>query len=158
MKEITDILMGYDEKNKIYDISFDENGDFLTTTNLSMALKLSLFTDARALDSEIRIEENRRGWWGNSILSLNSDLGSKLWLVSQEKATIEVRNLSLAYINQSIDWMYDEGYADKIEAIYTDIKNGSFFCTIRVIKNGSLAATIDIKFYEGIKEDFNLII
>ena len=69
--------------------SFDlviENGDFKNEEGFDTAIWVSLFTDARASESQVLIPENRRGWLGNLVSDVEErQLGSFLWLVEQRK-------------------------------------------------------------------------
>ena len=66
MKNV-DIALDRNPDTGLFDISFDENGDFKLVDSLDTSLKLSLFTDQRADKSEVQAAERRRGHWGDNF-------------------------------------------------------------------------------------------
>jgi phage gp46-like protein len=84
--------------------------DLAGGADLETATLLSLFTDARAADDD-RLPgslDDRRGWWA-------APLGSRLWLLSREVATNEVRLRAEDYCREALQWMLDDGVADQID-------------------------------------------
>jgi phage gp46-like protein len=78
--------------------------------DLETAVLISLFSDARAADDD-RLPgsaDDKRGWWGGLI-------GSKLWLLTREKTTNDVRLRARDYAREALDWMLQERVADQIE-------------------------------------------
>ena len=91
------------------DIGF-VNGDIETTRDLETAVLLSIFCERRADSSEVPIAKYRRGWVGNILMFDSLDeMGSKLWLLSQARAT--ANNLSRAekFIAEALEWMIKTG-------------------------------------------------
>lgn len=64
-----------------YDISIGVDGDIKTEDSFEASILTSLFTDARADDTEVIEPELRRGWIGSHDQEFK--IGSKLWLYSQ---------------------------------------------------------------------------
>jgi phage gp46-like protein len=99
-----------------YDISFNSSGDFSKTKGFNTAIKMSLFCEKRASESEVPLPEFRRGWYGNAYLGFdNFELGSKLWLLFQARATQFALNKSVTYATDAFQWMTDNNYLDKVD-------------------------------------------
>ena len=98
-----------------FDISF-ENGDFKTTDGLDTSIVMSLFVDQRAAASEVSEASLRRGWVGNE---LNDDpefqLGSKLWLLYQDRAINKSVNDSVSFTKECFKWFLDDNLAKDIQ-------------------------------------------
>ncbi len=98
-----------------YDITFNADGDFETTEGLDTGILLSLLEEQRANESEVSTPQNRRGWLGNDLGDIAVyELGSKLWLLQQERLTTDTLNRAVDYARQSLQWMLDDGIATKI--------------------------------------------
>lgn len=85
-------------------------GDSIGNEISTLAL-ISLFTDARADDSDTLPDnsDDLRGWPGDTFSS--APWGSKLWLLYREKMTTEVRNKAVKYAQDALAWMLrDDGY------------------------------------------------
>lgn len=109
-----DIALVQDEFGK-FDISFSENGDFALTKGFDTAINMSIYCERRATAAEVPVAPMRRGWWGNvASLTANFEIGSKLWLVRQERLTQEVINKIKDYINLGLDWLIIQEYAVEI--------------------------------------------
>lgn len=72
---------------------------------ISTLALISLFTDARADDSDTLPDDSKdlRGWPGDSFYS--EPWGSKLWLLYREKMTTDVRNKAVKYAEDALAWM-----------------------------------------------------
>lgn len=72
---------------------------------ISTLALISLFTDARADDSDTLPDDSNdlRGWPGDSFYS--EPWGSKLWLLYREKMTTDVRNKAVKYAEDALAWM-----------------------------------------------------
>jgi phage gp46-like protein len=92
--------------------------DLLRDPGFETAVLISLFTDARADDSDVLPSAgiSRRGYFGSSLLGFN--LGSKLWLLERSKLG-DTNTLRLAeqYIRDALEWMRTDGIASSIEAV-----------------------------------------
>jgi phage gp46-like protein len=98
-----------------FDIEF-ENGDFKSTTGLDTAIIMSLFVDKRASQDEISEPSLRRGWQGNE-LNNDSDyeIGSKLFLLDQSRATQKTVNNAESYASDGLSHFIQDGIAKKID-------------------------------------------
>jgi phage gp46-like protein len=102
--------------NDIYDVSFGSDGDFILDNSFETSIRMSLFLDARADESEVKQEELRRGWYGNfELYNVLHEIGSKLWLFEQKRNTVKVRNDAKGYVQDSLQWLITDAHATKIE-------------------------------------------
>lgn len=88
--------------------------DMLTDDSLTTDVTISLFTDRRALDSDALPDgsDDRRGWWGDSFR--DRPIGSRLWLLSREKATQETLERADAYAKEALEWLKTTGRVTEI--------------------------------------------
>lgn len=94
------------------------NNDIARDDSLQSAVARSLFTDARADQSDILPagQTDRRGWWGDDVSELDDDrYGSKLWLLEREKQTEAVRLRYEKYARDALQWLIDDLVTDRIE-------------------------------------------
>lgn len=72
---------------------------------LTALVFISMFTDARADDSDILPDNSndRRGWPGDTFY--DEPWGSRLWLLYREKLTTDVRNRAVKYAEECLAWM-----------------------------------------------------
>jgi len=99
-------------------------GDINTDAGLETAVSISLFTDRRASNDDVRLYEfladgtnDKRGCWIDSYPDIDGDLiGSRLWLLFREKSQQGVINRAKEYITEALQWMLDDGVAKIIES------------------------------------------
>ena len=109
-KEIKLIL-----ENGSFDVVIEE-GDFANEPGFDTSIWLSLFTDARADESQVVKAENRRGWLGNTVSDIEDrELGGLLWLVEQRRLNQETLNEVLDYCRKSLQWIVEDQVALKVE-------------------------------------------
>ncbi len=102
------------------DMQIGDDGDFVNGDQFDTAIAVLLFTDRRATAAEVALPERRRGWVGNEETP-GYDMGSRLWLLDQERATREVANLASDYCREALRVLVEDGYALAVsaEAHYT---------------------------------------
>ena len=110
------------DSNGIYDIGIDSDGDLTKDDSFDTSIIVSLFTDARADESEQSIPERRRGWWGDLFEA--EPIGSKLWLLDQAKRTQSKLNSAKGYAQDSLSWLVSDNYAKSINITSNFIENG----------------------------------
>jgi phage gp46-like protein len=94
-----------------------DNGDLTREEGLSTAVLISLFTDARAdEDDEIDDPDDKRGWWGD-LTGDDEPIGSKLWQYNRAKTTQETLIKVKKTIEDCLQWMIQDGVAEKIDVI-----------------------------------------
>lgn len=89
----------------------EEEGD-----ELSSAILISLFCDARADDdeyAEVREHEpSRRGWWGDLTDGIRT--GSKLWLLRRAPADEETLEKARFFVLDALSWLKEDGICREI--------------------------------------------
>jgi phage gp46-like protein len=90
--------------------------DLVTGRDLETAAIISLFTD-RLANADDRLpdpsDSDRRGWWAD--WEAEYPIGSRLWLLSREKQTEDVRQRAEHYCREALQWMLDDDVADTVE-------------------------------------------
>lgn len=111
-------------KEQSFDVEVAAN-DLRTTTGLETAILMSLFTDARCVDSEIPDNDtDPRGWWGDEFSDYPNDrIGSRLWLLRRQKNTEEVRTQAKQYVEDSLSWLVKDGVAQMVSVTVSRISN-----------------------------------
>ncbi len=143
----TEIKIFKDEED-IWDICFNETGDFVNEDSYDTDIEMSLFTDKRAESSQVENPVDRRGWLGDEFSTLeNFRLGSLLWLLDQARNTIITANDAVSYVRNCSEWLNIKGYVDTIEVTQRrDLLTSSLFVTIAIrIKNDEIRSfTFDL--------------
>lgn len=116
------------------------NGDYLPghdDDGLKTAVLISLFTDKRAnAEDELPWGENDlRGYWGDT------EIGSKLWLLSRRKITPETRKAAIQYARDSLLWLKNESIVDAVEVDAEWMKGGMLGLLITISRNGRKPTT-----------------
>lgn len=112
-----DLKLTYDATGDYYDLTIT-NGQFDTVTNFDTALNMIMFAERRADESEIPVAEYRRGWWGNEILHEDDpdfEIGSKVWLLEQARATDQTLAELIDYVKQASEWLITDGHVSEVE-------------------------------------------
>lgn len=139
-----DIQLLQQEGTREFVISL-ENGDFKTIDSFDTSITVSLFGDERADSSEVPAVERRRGWWGNNFGSDSEfQLGSKLWILNQERRTQETLNKAITIAQNALQWLVDEGHAKNIDVVGAFTAAG-IGLTITIFRSSAVTET---KYYE----------
>lgn len=106
------------------DGSFDfeiKNGDLRLDDGLETLCSVSIFSDRRATDEEVPLDDPRKqGWWGDLYADEDQDkIGSKLWLLLRSKRTLETLRKAEDYVREALQWLIDDGIAESISAAAT---------------------------------------
>lgn len=116
MTQDVDIAVIQDEETGRFDIAIDSDGDLLKTQGFDTAIKMSLHCERRASAAEVPVAQRRRGWWGNVASNLEDfEIGSKLWLLRQERLVPDVINRARDFVSRGLAWLVDEGFAVNTE-------------------------------------------
>ncbi len=111
--------------------NLDQRGDFVRTgggnldtdEGLETAVTTSLFTDARADESDgIDKSQDQGGWWGEDYLDQPGQYGSRLWLVTRGKLTNEALLQCSAYAKEALQHLIDSRVVASIEAVTTRMR------------------------------------
>lgn len=79
----------------------------------------SLFTHAEATEAEIAAAglDRQEGWWADATALRDPGrprLGSKLWLLSRGKLSLDKMRLAEQYARESLAWLIDQGIAAEV--------------------------------------------
>ena len=122
----------------VYDISYDSEGDILTSDFLDTAILMSIFCERRANVEEVPESEKRRGWIGNESTP-EFEIGSKVWLYEQARLTRTTLNGLQTEIFNGLEWMLGEIAVDieKANIIATVNDKGQFVINIPAFRSNS---------------------
>ena len=112
-----DIRLSYDAELQGADIEVVD-GLLQLDGGLSTAVLISLFTDARADAADVlpTAGDDRRGWWADTFAENDGDrIGSRLWLLSREKATNTTLERARGYARDALTWLIEDGIASRVE-------------------------------------------
>lgn len=116
MAQQIDIQLTQDSQNT-FDIGFASNGDFDMVEGFDTSLRMSIFAERRASESEVPDAIRRRGWIGNTLSDIpDFEIGSKIWLYEQARLTNDTLNGVLDAARTATQWLIDDGLAINIEA------------------------------------------
>lgn len=90
--------------------------DLVSGRDLETAAIISLFSD-RLAHADDRLPDpsdgDRRGWWADWDF-VGGPIGSRIWLISREKQTEEMRQRAEEYCREALQWMLDDDVADSV--------------------------------------------
>ena len=137
----------------VYDVSFDSNGDFELDDSFETAIRMSLFLDARADESEVKQTELRRGSWINyELYNVLHEIGSKLWLLEQKRNTVKVRNDAKGYIRDSLQWLIDDQHAKTIEVEASSTNVYELILTTTITYSADILQSFRFSLWSNTKE------
>jgi len=138
----------FKDDDEIWDICFNETGDFVNEDSYDTDIEMSLFTYARADASQVPEPQNRRGWFGDQFSTLvDFRLGSLLWLLEQARNTIVTASNGVTYVQEALSWMARKGYVDLIEVTSSrNLKEGilTLTTTVRIDNDEVKTFTFDL--------------
>ena len=111
------------------DLQLDSDGDILTEDFFDTSLLMSLFTERRAVSSEVPDPQLRRGWIGNESTP-GFEIGSKLWLFQQARLTRDTLNGIETAIVNGLQWLVDDELAINTN-VSANVANG--IITVQII-------------------------
>lgn len=125
------------------------HNDLIRDDGLETAVAISLFTDRRASleDSLPDASGNLRGWWADITM------GSKLWLLERSKTIDKVLSDASDYIKEALQWMIDDGVADKVECFVIRVRGNQatsgdeLLMTINIFKPNALGTPSTFKYF-----------
>jgi phage gp46-like protein len=131
-----DIRIKYDTDTNGFDLGFLSN-DLEKDSGLESSIIVSLFSDRRALDSELPPgQTDKRGWWGDAVDPAETDLtGSKLWLLAREKQTEEVLDKAQEYAEEALQWLIDDGVASGVSVRTSYPKDETILVEVEVTRS-----------------------
>jgi phage gp46-like protein len=96
-----------------------DQGALATDLSLETPVLISIFTNAEATQAEIKTAglERQEGWWADAD-SLREPgarhMGSKLWLLSRGKTTLETLRRAEGYVRESLLWLIEAGIVSTV--------------------------------------------
>jgi phage gp46-like protein len=146
---MSDIRTVFDETTLTADWLLEPPG-LDVSDDLTTAVVLSLFTDARAGDSDFIPDgtTDRRGWWADSR-SPEGVLGSRLWLYTRAKASEETRRGVEEAAASALQWLLDDGVAARVDVGASWRETGSTprsTLALRVIITRDDGSALDLRF------------
>lgn len=85
---------------------------------LHRAVVISLFTWARASDSDPVDDGELHGYWGDSFPDTAGDrIGSKLWLLRRRTLTDATVRDALSYARDALVWMTADEVVDRVDVL-----------------------------------------
>lgn len=134
MTNIVDIKLAKDENGE-YDIVLTPDGDIESINSFETAILMSIQCERRADESEVESPQKRRGWWGNDVYQESDtfEMGSKIWIHSQARLTQNVINSIADYGNESLQWLIELVFAQKVESSAEVVDNRAII-NIKVVR------------------------
>lgn len=137
MNAISDIQLQWQLDNA--DIVI-RNADIALDDSLTTAVIVSLFTDRRALASDVLpsgASTDKRGWWGDSFNT--RPIGSRLWLLSREKQLSSVLHRAKSYAEEALAWLVEDELVNALTVTATAPETGCLLLSVSLtLPNGSV--------------------
>lgn len=137
MNAISDIQLQWQLDNA--DIVI-RNADIALDDSLTTAVIVSLFTDRRALASDVLpsgASTDKRGWWGDSFNT--RPIGSRLWLLSREKQLSSVLHRAKSYAEEALAWLVEDELVNALTVTATAPETGWLLLSVSLtLPNGSV--------------------
>lgn len=150
-----DIAMDKTEQG-YFDMVF-ENGVIETINSFETALNMSIFGERRASESEVSIPQFRRGWYGNSLLGFeNFEMGSKLWLLGQARATQNTLNNAITYCDEALQWFIEDNYLDKVLVSANYDERNAMLINIQLIRSQNIVLSKCYKLWQNTIQDLDV--
>jgi len=128
-----------------FDIKIGFDGDVETEDAFDTAIKVSLFTDARADESQVSESNRRRGWIGNEFTP-EFEIGSLLWLFEQARLTRTIMNEIEDEARTALQWLVDDGLAVAITNVSaTSTAQGRLILELTIERTTSV---VERRFFE----------
>lgn len=129
----------------LYDIKIGFDGDIETADAFDTALIVSLFTDARADESEVPEARRRRGWIGNEYTP-GIEMGCKLWIpLEQPRLTRSVLNQAQDAARDGLQWFVTDELAVSITDVGVRVEQTGVFLEVTIQRSPN---QIERRFYQ----------
>ncbi len=116
----SDVIIRQDKD--YYDFEWTSDGDIPVSEALDTTILMAIYEEERANNSEIAIDELRRGWIGNESTP-GFEQGSKFWMFEQERITTSMLAELGTVINNGLQQLVDDNIAISTSA-NAFLKNG----------------------------------
>ena len=125
------------------------DGDLEGVEGYDTSIWLSLFTDARANESQVSIPEYRRGWLGNIVSSIpDRQLGGYLWLIDQRRLIQKTLNEAIDYTKKSLQWFIDDNICTEVVVTGIIVPKLGIELDVNIISNQGTIITKNIKLWK----------
>ena len=129
----------------LFDIKIGFDGDVEAEDTFDTAILVSLFTDARADESQVSESNRRRGWIGNEFTP-EFEIGSLLWLFEQARLTRTVMNEIEDEARAALQWLVDDGRAVAItNVLVTSTVQGKLVLELTIER---FTSVVERRFFE----------
>lgn len=137
--------------NDIFDMSIDpETQDLKIENSYDTDIACSLLTDKRATQSQIAESSKRRGWIGDLASDLtNYEIGSWIWLLSQERLTNSIVNKAVSYGRDCLQWILDLDLATRIQVTGARVGTKQLNINISIYVQRDLVSQFTIPLWEN---------
>lgn len=104
-------------------------GALAVDQSLETVVILSLFTNVHATEQEIRSSglDTQLGWWADADTLREPGRrpwGSKFWLLSRGKTTLETLRRLEGYVTSALAWLVDDGIVAAVKCEATRLRPG----------------------------------
>lgn len=133
---MSDLRLTWNATANAADFSITAN-DLTKEDGLETAVLLSLFLDRRADDGDVlpAPDSDRRGWWADDFPIVDADrIGSRLWMLSRSKATVDVLSRTEQYAREALQWLLDDRVAERIEVSATTPIRGMIVLEVSIYR------------------------
>jgi phage gp46-like protein len=106
-----------------------DQGALETDLSLETQVLISIFTNAEATPQEIKTSglDRQEGWWADADSLRDPEsrrMGSKLWLLSRGKTTLETLRRAEGYVRESLLWLVEAGIVATVSVTATRPRPG----------------------------------
>jgi phage gp46-like protein len=141
--------IAFNENGGYWDLSIDSVGDFTKTDSFDTAILLSAIgSNRRASETEVPIAQYREGWIGD--INQPVEYGSKLWLLYQERLTLQTMNAARTYLDQATQWFVDFSYCMKVvTTISRDTTTNTLSAKVQLIRFQDIVTSRNFTLWEN---------
>jgi phage gp46-like protein len=133
------LALAYSNENQRGDLVRD-GGNLETDEGLETAVTISLFTDARAVESDgVDADADKRGWWGDRYLEPTHRIGSKLWLLHRAKTTPANLTRAATWARESLQWLIDDRIASSVDVAVSRLTLEVYLLTVKIQRPSRVA-------------------
>ena len=114
-------------------------GDLEVDDGLETAVMLSLFLNRRAepTDALPTNSDDLGGWWADDFPVVPGDLmGSRLWLLSREKASPSLASRAQEYAREALDWLVTSQIAQSVDVLAQLLNETTLLLSVAVTRPG----------------------
>jgi phage gp46-like protein len=114
-------------------------------TLLRRAVTISLFSWRRAGVDDPVDDQNRQGWWGDSVPSIAGDkIGSRLWLLQRRTLVPDTFRDAKDYADEALAWLVDDQIVTAVTV--TVERRGTDGMNLRVTLTEANGETLQLAF------------